>query len=199
MGTIWVDEYTGKVTGYSSNVSEPATVTRTSLVDSLINKEWAFKSLYYIESLFPVKDRSNPVFTEEMEIVVTSVSVNAITHAPIESYIGGEWAYTTGRQELKQLDITFRDISGLSLYNWFKATQRDMYNLFPDDQKWEIRILALKNDFTYSNATSSNYKLFENTTPVVDTKKALITNISSVSFDSSSNEVVTFSVTFMFT
>ena len=174
-----------------------------SLLD-VMSKTWDFSCMFRVDKMTPVTNTGQTIATpiinrlDHMDIVITGVDVHPITHAPIESYVSNKWVYTNGRREILQVDITFRDLDGLSLYNGFKSTYNTLRGEFPEDQYWTLQVATIPN-FDYSTTqTADQARDYTDHTYIVNTSEAIISNIGSISLDSSSKDIVTFTVSFMY-
>ena len=99
-------------------------------------------------------------------------------------------------------------MQGSVLYNKFKSLFFVLKDDYPDYQRWTIEIYSLKNVLKakpvldikgYVNTISA--KLFggdDDIEPVLSTSNAYLNSVSSLSFNSSSSEVSTFSLTFIY-
>jgi hypothetical protein len=173
--------------------------TGASLIDTILSKSWAMSCMYSVTDfkLNNNKDIDLDIGkTNNFDAYVTNVTINPITWQPIQEYIGGQWSYTNGRDELKQVDITLRLTNGLYFYTMILNTMRTLKDDYPDNQKWSITIQSMENT---KNFSGSGIQLEGNKKTVLTTSTALLTNISSITFDANNKEVITFVVTFMYT
>jgi hypothetical protein len=144
--------------------------------------------------------------TANLELINTSVlsiETATITETPIEEWIGGQWVYTHGRPEMRQITFTFRDSSNSWLYRNFNMAKNTLRNSFPDEQKWTLQVdthSAVEEgkggrfsdgNFDFNAAVGIGNMVY--------TDHAILESISSVTLDQSNSDgFLTFSVTFKY-
>lgn len=190
---------------------KPKTSTKDSFgtaTDTILGTDWGHASLFQIKELKLKKAITldnifnNPSSLHLLNASIQNIETATITETPIEEWIGGQWVYTHGRPEMRQITFTFRDASNSWLYRNLNAVKNAVRNMYPDDQKWAIRV-DTHGDIVAGNANSGRYQTdsdeYKSFGTLIQTQHAILESISSVSLDQSNYDgFLTFSVTFKY-
>lgn len=201
-----IDAYGAKSGGSAEDVQQ----ANKTILYNIKTTEWGYQSLFQIESMY-MKDSTSKLHLFEDKVALNSVingsilniETATITHAPIEEWIGGQWVYTTGRPELRQITFTFRETASAWLYRNFNTAYNASRNAYPDDQKWTLSVfmhgVGTKGTKGTRFGDANEKSPFVNSGTLIDTSSAILDSIGSISLDqSSSDDFVTFSVTFKY-
>jgi hypothetical protein len=187
----------------------------SSMLNDAINTKWAAPAGFTIEtfdkphvssveSIFN-SIASNYGFGDDMglqnlNMLLSKVQVTSLETAPIEVWSGGVWSFTSGRPTTRQLTLTFHDThngnTDNSLYKKFLANYWYLYNLYPSEQKWKIKISA--NDAFFGGTLTSKGSINTPGAAIVDTKSAILQSVGDLKYSQSSNALMTFDVIFKF-
>lgn len=178
-----------------------------TLYPSILGSNWSFASMYSIDAFDLVKAPKKLNLSLNNAIVV-GVNVEQINNNIISEYVGGEWMYaSSSRDDIRNVELTFRCYDNMVLYNALKAKFYDLVDKYPEDQMWEIKVSAINNSISNGAKTSispydvvDGHHMLGNTygQTVLNTNTAIMTNISGITFDSGSTDIVTFMCTFTF-
>lgn len=166
---------------------------------------WGSPSLFNIEAL-NLNTKTGTIFdaTDAMlNTAVLNIETATITETPIEEWIAGQWIYTHGRPEMRQITFTFRDSSNSWLYRNFNTAKNMIRNSFPDDQKWTLHVkthspISGTSDGRFSSENFSSVT-YQGTGSLIYTENAILESISSISLNQSDPDgFLTFSVTFKY-
>jgi hypothetical protein len=177
----------------------------------IYNRNWSSTAYFQLKNLSLVDTSiftdSNIInspfsnFAQNKDLINTAIlSVNTpqINSHPIEEWVGGQWVYTNGRQEIRQIEITFRDTETFGLWRNFVYIYDFMQNRFPNEMQWNLALQTIAMEIANSlkAGDEDNTKLY---TTLVETKNAILSAISPISFSQEHAEsFATFTVTFKY-
>lgn len=117
---------------------------------------------------------------DTLNTAVKTFTVPDYTTQPIETYVGGAWAYTTGIKELQKVDVTLRDFDEFYLYRAMTYILDGTKDMFPADQYWTLRVRTKKEGVV-----------------VFETSVAILDAVSNISFDrTNESQIAEFTVSF---
>ena len=202
--------FTSIVNSFMGNKATSSSNSSMEQVDNAYRVEWAYPSQFQIMYLHMVHSANNKnnkkhYFNDNsmlplLNASILNVETATVNHSPLDEWIGGQWVYTTGRPELRQITFTFRETSNAWLYRNFNTAYNANRNAFPDNQKWNINLFihGVENKNDKSRFSSSELNQLHRGT-LLDTKHAIIDSISAINLDQSSADgFLTFSVTFKY-
>jgi hypothetical protein len=178
--------------------------------NTIYSTDWTMSHLFSIEALYLANPISNSPsvhfgnpssFASNFDIInaaIQEVTLPQVSFQPIQEFVGGEWIYTTGRPEIKQLTFTFRDYANGSLYSDFLRLSQFLKNKFPEEQYWKITINS-RSKKEYMNGLNSSMAASTGNAPLVGTSKAILESIGAVTLDQTSKgSFMTFTITFLY-
>ncbi|ANH51123.1 hypothetical protein PC5_00001 [Campylobacter phage PC5] len=190
---------------FGGNKTQSAITELAQKIQKAYGTNFDLESLYSIDTFalkneVPGAGRINILDLPNMDILIQRVSIDPISFAEINEWIGSSWVYTQGRHELQQLTITFRDSDGGFLYSAFKKLAGHLKDQYPDDQMWTIKIRkrTLRESRNYINQSVQNNEFKNGGHVIIDTQCAMIRSHGGLSLDQNSNGLATFDVTFLF-
>ena len=130
---------------------------------------------------------------------VTKITIPAYAQTPIEVWSGSRWRYTSGRPVVQQLVMTFTDFDNNVLYKEFAAGFRFLYNAYPKEQLWTIKISRLTDAAVGRDGSGLKPVKIDAATHMIEalySKDAILESISELRYDQSNQDLVTFDVTF---
>lgn len=176
----------------------------------ILNISWGSPSSFTIQQLTPVNtdiinnkdclwyDR---LFVKDIGLLnlsMLSMTIPHLTSQPIEEWVGGTWSYTTGRPEMRQIDITFRDTADGLLWKNFAYMHRVMIDQYPDDTKWNI-IISVNSLERDNRQDNRHYPTGHTGGELVNTTQAILTDVSSMQLSKDqADSFTTFSVSFKY-
>jgi hypothetical protein len=178
-------------------------------INYIHNLKWGSSSVFNFEELIflnppnsSVKIVSESIFLasqfalakDMINTAIVAVTTPNITSQPIEEWVGGQWAFTNGRQELRQLEITFRDTADALLWKNFVYIYDECKNGYPDDIKWNINLQVMSLESVVRDDNEGHTKA-----TIIATTEAILTQVSSISYSKESADMfTTFTVTFKY-
>lgn len=133
-------------------------------------------------------------YSDFLNTAILSINTPNITSHPIEEWIGGRWVYTNGRQELRQVDITFRDTADNILWRNFIYIYDYLGKSYPDDCKWHLTLVS-KSDRIHNAGDKTGHQ----GATIIDTRTALLTNIGPKTLSKDQpDSFITFTVSFKY-
>jgi hypothetical protein len=130
---------------------------------------------------------------------VKNVDIGPIAFQEIVEWSGGHWSYTTGRQEMKKVDITFMDVKGGRVYYILKYIMTYVQNLYPEDQQWTINIKLKKGQsFRDFGNIGANEKIDAYSIPLIWTTKAILMQLGNISLDQENPNLMKFTASFVY-
>jgi hypothetical protein len=123
-------------------------------------------------------------FAQKLNAALINITTPDFTNQPIEEWVGANWRYHNGRDELYRFTMTFRDYDQMHLYKEFlKWYQMQKMNYF-DKIAAKITITL---DAEY-NVSETDFLIFDD---------CMIESLSNATFDhNTENQITEFSVTF---
>ena len=119
-----------------------------------------------------------------MNVSLVSIDTPEYTNAELAEFIGNEWRYHVGRDELFRMTLTFRDYDQMYLYRKFLTA----YNKGKDQYFNKIRFLI--------QVYNSEDKMIDESL-LLETSDAIIESISHLQLNhNTENQIVEFSVRF---
>lgn len=155
---------------------------------------------FALKNEVPGAGRINILSLPNIDIFIQRVSIEPISFAEINEWIGSSWSYTQGRHELQQATITFRDSDGGFLYSAFRKLTGHLKDQYPDDQMWllKVRKRTLRESRNNINQSIQNDEFKKGGHVVLDTQGAMIRSLGALVLDQNNNGLATFDVTFIF-
>lgn len=155
---------------------------------------------FALKNEVPGAGRINILSLPNIDIFIQRVSIEPISFAEINEWIGSSWSYTQGRHELQQATITFRDSDGGFLYSAFRKLTGHLKDQYPDDQMWllKVRKRTLRESRNNINQSIQNDEFQKGGHVVLDTQGAMIRSLGALVLDQNNNGLATFDVTFIF-
>jgi len=77
---------------------------------------------------------------EILSMCCQGIQLAEINSNPIEQYIAEEWRFGTKILENYQIAITFKDYNNFELYKKFAKGIQKFLRMYPDEQKFDIRV-----------------------------------------------------------
>jgi hypothetical protein len=185
-----------------------AVAPKNSKIDSynILGINWGSPSNFTIDKLTPVNKKmidnklclwhTDSLNTDLVlfDLSMLSITTPHLTSQPIEEWVAGTWSYTTGRPEIRQIDITFRDTADGLLWKNFAYMHRVMMNQYPNDAKWDISIIVNSLELDNKQDTTG-HRMGE----LVNTTQAILTDVSSMQLSKDqADSFTTFSVSFKY-
>ena len=122
---------------------------------------------------------------EASNLNIKDISTPQFTNSPIEAFIGDQWKFHNGRDEIYTFSITFRDQDQMKLYRKFLLAYFCQRTMYFDDAKMTIKLIK---DADYTK--ESELELFE-------FSDVLINSVSQVQFSNETEaQIAEFSVDF---
>ena len=119
-----------------------------------------------------------------IDAAIVSIDTPEYTNAEIAEFIGGEWKFHVGRDELFRTTVTIRDFNQMSIYKRLVGAYNDIKDKYFDEIKFSIKI------YNCEDTGVGESLLFE-------TDTAIIESISQIQFNQTSeNQIAEFSVRF---
>jgi hypothetical protein len=174
---------------YSVNWGSPAYFYIEEL--SLVNRSFSDNSMLHSSFFFhKLSDRSKKFINTS----ILSVNTPNVTSQPIEEWVGGRWMYTNGRQELRQVELTFRDTADGLLWKNFIYIYDFLQNKYPEDCYWNLSLTTKSMESINRNDSSGN-----SGATLIGTSTALLSSISPLNFSKDNPDAfLTFSVIFKY-
>lgn len=117
---------------------------------------------------------------DKLNLAIKTFTVPDLVTQPIESFVGGEWTYTTGIKELKRIDVTLMDFDNFYLYRLMTYILDGTKDMFPDDQYWKLSITPYDSDEVIFSTTA-----------------AILDSVSNISLDrTNESQIAEFSISF---
>lgn len=201
----------------SSAISSSSNISSNTLNDA-INTKWASPAGFMISkfdrptvtSTFSDIGYNTPFSSysfnsitsglQDLNMLLEKVSITSMDTTPIDIWAGGVWTFTTGRPTTRQLTLTFYDMhngsTDNSLYKKFLANYWFLYNLYPSEQKWKIRISS--NDAYYSSSLKAKTASEKAGNIIVDTSSAILQTVGDLRYSQTDNSLMSFDVIFKF-
>lgn len=175
---------------YSINWGSPAYFNISDM--SLVNDDFK-DSVLHDSFFFGAKSATNST-KNFLNASILSINTPNVTSQPIEEWIGGRWIYTNGRQELRQLEMTFRDTADALLWRNFIYIYDFLQNRYPDECKWNISINTASIEKTNRLDMSGNTGA-----TIISTSDAILSSISPLNLSKENGDAfTTFSVVFKY-
>lgn len=189
---------------------------KTNLVESAYKYAWSVNNYFkihkfnlkypstlvkskYSASVF-TKDTPSAEILEALDLAVRNVSLTPLETAPIDIWTGNTWQYTNGRAQMGQATIEFVDFSNGKLYKELTGILNINANEYPKNQEWSIQILQHTN--VYHNMQSLDVVMSPNETEsnlmYLHSDHAMLDSISELIYDKSSQDFMTFNITFKY-
>ena len=127
---------------------------------------------------------------EKIDISIKSINVPQRSCTLIEEYNGVRWYQANSRDELYDVNITFRDFNQGELYRKFVSAFNNTKDNYFEKIKFYISISLCSNDLNQVDPNAKNIKIFE-------TDMALITSVSQLQLShETKDEILEFDVSF---
>ena len=124
------------------------------------------------------------VDNNDLNTALKSIALAPFTDQSIETYVDGRYFLARGRDDMKEVAITFNDFGGLKLYKTFYELYQKVQGYYLNEQMWTITITHI-NSYDGVNETDITFR------------DCLLTNITDLSYNhSAQNEILDFSVGF---
>jgi hypothetical protein len=132
-------------------------------------------------------------------LLVSQIVIHDISDQEIVEWTGGSWMYTTGRQEVKRIDITFRDFNGGTTYYMLKYMLSFFPYLYPEDQYWTIVIYSILGSSyrNFSNDSKEN-RFIPADFPLIYTKRAILFKLGQLTLNREHVGVMSFTASFLY-
>lgn len=151
-------------------------------------------------------DGSTALFTpteEILNIALKNVAMVTYSDASVETYVGDHYVIARGREDIKEVTLTFNDYGSLTLYKAFEKFYKESQNLYPKDQYFNLTIFHTNGIATTDEKSKDKRKSTANKTKPQSEQKittitlnnCILTAISALEFNhSTQNEILDFSV-----
>jgi len=117
---------------------------------------------------------------DKLNLAIKTFTIPDLVTQPIETFVGGQWSYTTGIKELKRIDVTFNDFDDFYLYRLMTYILDGTKDMFPEDQYWGLKITPYDSDVV-----------------IFETEVAILDSVSNISLDrTNESQIAEFSISF---
>jgi hypothetical protein len=121
---------------------------------------------------------------DEMVQALKSINIPQYNDESIETFFNGNWIFARGRSSIFQIQLTFKNINSMALYQSCLTEMNGNKGKYPSEQYFTIKV-------TYTGTYAND----EHKTIIF--KKCIMSNLSDLSFDhSAANSTMDFSVGF---
>ncbi len=121
----------------------------------------------------------------DLNAALISFSTPQYTNNTINKYVGFEFRYHQGRDELYRFTLTFRDFDSMTLFNTFRKAYYLTKDNYINHSFFDIKLIP-----------SEDFGVKER--PLFQTSTAIIENLSQLQFShNTENQIAEFSVSFM--
>jgi hypothetical protein len=137
--------------------------------------------------------------TSMKNLLVSQVVIHDISDQEIVEWTGGSWMYTTGRQEMRRADITFKDFNGGITYYTLKYMLSIFPYLYPEDQYWTIAIYSIIGS-SFRNFSNDNAKqtFITSDFPIIYTERAILFKLGQLTLNQEQAGLMTFTASFLY-
>lgn len=160
----------------------------SDVISSVMQKKWTKVNNFSVE--FNVTNESFRsligwnITEEDFNEALKSIDTPQYTNNPIEQFVGNEWRFNNGRDEMFRFTMTFRDFDQMKMYTSFIEMYNKSKDNYFDKIKCEIKI--------YLDADTGTKR-----TQLFSASDCIIESISQIQFDhSTEGQIAEFSVNF---
>lgn len=194
-------EWLGKITGISPSASEMQLLQLTDKIRKAYGTSFDIDGMYNIEA-FMIQNSSIGVIDlmsllPQMNILISKIDIQDKRFADMHTYIGSKWYYSLGKSEMGLITFTFYDLNGGFLYSTFSTLIEMLKDLYPDDQKWTIKIKKRTiNEYRNYINPMEQASYSSGINYVLNTNCAVMKQVGALSLDQDSNSLSKFLISF---